>query len=228
MTETPTVSRPEQPPARRNGRALGVWNRRIHNYVGLYFLLFVWLFSVSGLLLNRSDWTFADFWPQREEASRTEPIVVPAGGGDIAIANDLMRQLGIRGEINQISRDPAGTAFRFQAGRPGETFTVEADFAARQATVERIGVNGWGVLKTLHTFSGVSVDDPARRREWVLTKVWSFAIDALAVGLIVLVATGVYLWWVRSPQRTLGVVMLSLGSGLCVLFVFGLRLMFPI
>ena len=40
-----------------------IWNRKLHYYVGLYLLTFVWLFAVSGLIINHPGWAFADFWP---------------------------------------------------------------------------------------------------------------------------------------------------------------------
>lgn len=61
MTQTPDTAAAER--RRRRPTSARIWNRRIHNYVGLYFLVFIWLFALSGLLLNHSDWTFAEFWP---------------------------------------------------------------------------------------------------------------------------------------------------------------------
>lgn len=37
------------------------WNRKIHIYLGLYFLFFLGLFSISGLVLNHPQWAFAQF-----------------------------------------------------------------------------------------------------------------------------------------------------------------------
>ena len=45
--------------SRRVGVALESWNRRIHYYLGLYFLLFLWLFSFTGLLLNHPRWALS-------------------------------------------------------------------------------------------------------------------------------------------------------------------------
>jgi hypothetical protein len=55
-----TLSAADAP--RANAGGYRVWNRKLHYYLGLYFLFFVWLFALSGLLLNHS-WTFAGFWP---------------------------------------------------------------------------------------------------------------------------------------------------------------------
>ena len=41
--------------ARRN---FTYWNRKFHIYLGLYFLLFLGLFAISGLVLNNTGWSF--------------------------------------------------------------------------------------------------------------------------------------------------------------------------
>ena len=226
MTQTSDAAPKKQ--SRRRPTSLRIWNRRIHNYVGLYFLLFIGLFAVSGLLLNHSDWTFAEFWPQREEQSRAQVVRRPAATGDLAIARDLMRQLQIVGEVNETGRSRETGAFEFQVARPGQSFKVEADLQAGRAKVTETRLNGWGVFHTLHTFSGVKIGEPERQRDWLLTKVWSFAIDALAIGLIVLVATGVYLWLRLRRKRWAGILAVGAGTACCALFVVGLGLLFKV
>jgi hypothetical protein len=38
-----------------------VWNRRVHYYLGLYLLFFIWLFAFTGVLLNHPRWQYAQF-----------------------------------------------------------------------------------------------------------------------------------------------------------------------
>src|SRR4026207_530382 len=80
-------------------KTLEMWNRKLHYYLGLYFLLFLWLFSLTGLLLNHSGWGFAEFWPQRKETRYEMSIETPPAGSELARARDLMRQLNVVGEI---------------------------------------------------------------------------------------------------------------------------------
>jgi hypothetical protein len=68
--------------------------------------------------------------------------------------------------------------------------------------------------------------DPAKRRDWLLTRIWSAAMDALAIGLIVLVLTGPYQWYGLTSKRHLGLVLLGAGSAVCAFFLFGLALVF--
>ena len=56
---------------------LEVWNRKLHYYLGLYFLFFLWLFSLTGLMLNHQQW-FTDLY-ERRETSYDTAIETPAG-----------------------------------------------------------------------------------------------------------------------------------------------------
>ena len=197
------------------------WNRRLHFYLGLYFLFFIWLFSISGLFLNH-QWSFEEFWEDRDVAVAERTITRPREDGDLAIARDLARQLGMAGEVNRTERSSDGNEFEFQLARPGRTVNVDADFAAGRAEVEEIRVNAFGVMDALHHFTGVSMTDPERERDWILTRVWSAAMDAVAVGLIVLVLSGLYLWYRLRRKRRLGLLVLGVGLASCAFFLLGL------
>src|SRR5579862_9001265 len=93
---------PDQSPRASRWRAgFDRWNRKLHFCVGLYLLFFLWLFALSGLLLNHSSWTFAEFWTNRKETNYQHQIVPPGPEvrGDLAQARVIMTQLGIEGEI---------------------------------------------------------------------------------------------------------------------------------
>ena len=75
-----------------------LWNRKLHYYLGLLTLVFVCFFSFSGLLLNH-QWRFAEFWDTRHQSTTEQAIVAPPAGSDLDQARDLLRQLGLRGEI---------------------------------------------------------------------------------------------------------------------------------
>lgn len=210
---------------RDSAKVVWSWTRRMHFYLGLYFLLFIWLFSISGLVLNHGKWEFADYWPDREESTATRAIEVPAATGDLAIARDLMRQLGLSGEVNRTERKAGGDEFAFQATRPGHVFDVEANLATGRAEVKQVRVNVWGIMSALHHFTGVKIGEPERQRDWSLTTVWIVAMDAIALGLIVLVASGLYLWYHLKHKRALGVVAVAAGTLCCGFFLFGLGLL---
>ncbi|HUS06705.1 MAG TPA: PepSY domain-containing protein [Bryobacteraceae bacterium] len=202
-----------------------VWNRKLHFYLGLYFLFFIWLFAFTGLLLNHSSWKFAEFWPTRKVSSYQRQIQHPPPGDDVVQARDVMRQLGIAGEIQwgNAPKDPG--RLDFQVGRPGQSFAVKADLHQDIAKVERTEINAWGVMRVLHTFTGVRVGDTRNQRDWMLTTIWALSMDALALGLTVMVLSGIYMWYGLKGKRNLGLAALALGMVTCGWFLFGLRLL---
>lgn len=210
-------------PAASRGKRLARWNRRLHYYLGLYLLFFVWLFALTGLLLNHSQWKFAEFWSNRRESALEQDIVAPRVDGDMAQARDLMQQLGIRGEIEWTVTRNAPGALEFRASRPGRIFEIKADLARQKATVKQIEFNAWGVMRVLHTFTGVRPNDDRNRRDWILTSVWAWTMDAVAVGLILMVISSLFLWWELPHKRRSGTIVLALGILSSGLFCLGLR-----
>ena len=89
--------------------------------------------------------------------------------------------------------------------------------------MQQSDVNLWGVIRVLHTFTGMPTDDSGKRRDWALTTVWAFSMDAVAAGLIVMVLSSLYMWLGLRQKRLLGAVVLGLGALICGLFCVGLR-----
>lgn len=199
------------------------WNRRLHSYLGLYFLFFLWLFALTGLLLNHSDWSFAEFWPMRKVSTWEQSVLAPPAGSPLEEAKHLLAQLSLTGEIEwlAVAADPNRLVFR--VARPGLNHEIKFDRERARASIQRTEVNAWGVLRVLHTFTGVRANDSRNQRDWIVTTLWVFAMDALAAGLIVLVAGGLWLWWSDPRKRGGGLLAFGLGFLVCGAFVWGLR-----
>src|SRR5678815_5042365 len=179
-TEPTAAANP--PTAARFRVRLERWNRKLHYYAGLFLLFFLWLFAVTGLVLNHPTWSFAESWTKRTETNSERAITAlsPELRGDLAQAREILRQLGIEGEILWTTTRTDASQFDFQVRRPGHFFFLKADFAKKLVSVRQSDVNLWGVIKVLHTFSGVQMDDPRNRRDWALTSMWAFSMDAVA------------------------------------------------
>jgi hypothetical protein len=199
------------------------WNRKLHYYLGLYFLFFIWLFALSGLLLNHGGWTFAQFYPNRKVSTSEHAIDPPASTSDLEQARAVMRQMSIEGEIAWTGPRSDPTRLDFNASRPGRVYQVQADLAQGRARITVTQYNGWGFVRTLHTFIGVSPDDPRNQRDWLLTWVWALSMDAVAVGIILMVVSSLYMWWGLREKRSPGIAALGLGILTCGLFAAGLR-----
>ena len=141
-------------------------------------------------------------------------------------AHAILRLLGIEGEILWTTTRTDTNVFEFQVRRPGHFFFIKADFGRKRVFVRQSEVNLWGVIKVLHTFTGSQTNGANNRRDWALTSVWAYSMDAVAAGLIFMVLSSLYMWWKLPQKRLVGAVVLGLGSLLCGLFCVGLRWLF--
>src|SRR2546426_3423723 len=92
------------------GAVLETWNRRVHYYFGLYFLLFLWLFSFTGLLLIHPRWALSRI-PNEPNVPYERRIDPPIGDSDLVRAQDVMRQLGLTGEVEWPPQTPGRLDF---------------------------------------------------------------------------------------------------------------------
>jgi len=194
-------------------------NRKFHYYLGLYFLLFLWLFSMTGLMLNHQQW-FRNLY-ERQETSYDTTIDTPTGETTVARTRAVMRQLTLHGEIDWPASQPVGH-IDFNVSRPNGSAQVRVDLNAKKAYVKEFDNGTLHAVQIFHTFSGSRFNQPASRRDWFVTSLWVWAMDALAAGLIVMVLGSYYMWWRLKKKRGLGLVVLTTGFALCGAFIAGL------
>ena len=199
-------------------RLLEVWNRKLHYYLGLYFLFFLWLFSATGLMLNHQQW-FRDLYERREH-SYEATIESPVGPTTLALTRDVMRQLKLRGEIDWPAAQPPNH-LDFSVSRPNGSAQVRVDLNARKAYVKEFQNGSLNSFQIFHTFSGSRFTQPASGRDWIVTTLWVWAMDALAAGLVVMVFGSYYMWWRLKKKRVLGFAVLAGGVASCGIFVVG-------
>jgi hypothetical protein len=201
-------------------RIFETWNRKAHYYLGLFFLFFLWLFSLTGLLLNHGSWRLAQAANERTESRIDQAIRPPAGDTDLARARDVMRQLGLTGELDLPAATQAEGHFDFSVNRPKDASQVKVDLSAMRASVQHFEHSGWATFRIFHTFSGSRFNTPDSHRDWILTSAWAFAMDALCAGLIVMVLGSYYMWFrFKRKNLTLGIVTLAAGYACCALFL---------
>ena len=198
------------------------WSRKLHVYHGLFFLFFVWLFCLSGVVLNHPQWRVAGFWNERQQSSSEWRISRPAETDDLPAAGNLMTQLHIRGEISGQVTHAAPGRFDFRVVRPGDIYEIKADLNEGLAGVSHTRVNGWGILNMLHSFTGVRRSDPTLSQNWGATGVWRFLMDALSAALAFMVLSGIYIWYQGGRCRRSGLLALAFGHLLLAGLVAGI------
>lgn len=202
-----------------------MWNRRLHYYLGLYFLFFLLLFSITGLLLNHPRWAISGFSDRPTPRRVESPIAYPAGNTDLARARNVMRQLNLSGEIDWPTPVQSRGQLEFNVNRPKVATQVRADLAAGRAAVQSVERSFWEAFRISHTFSGSRYNTPRSDRDFYLTTLWVIAMDALAGGLLVMVFSSYYMWFQLKPDHRLGWIALGAGVLSCGWFIFGLGLL---
>src|SRR5689334_10729373 len=129
-------------------------------------------------------WGMADMQSGRVTTKSERRITVPNTGSLLGDARNLMRQLQIDGEIQWLTTPPDGSRFDFRVTRPGTQIEVKTDLQRASATVERTKTNTLAVSRNLHVFTGVRLNDPKNDRDWIVTKLWAYSMDAVAAGLL--------------------------------------------
>ena len=133
-------------------KRLEAWNRKLHFYLGLYFLFFLWLFSLTGLMLNHGQWPVSLAADERTEQRFERTIEAPVGATDAERVRHVMTQLGLVGEIDMPVQRPG--EMTFNTSRPSDSSQVRVDLAENRATVRQFTNSHMARFRILHTFSG--------------------------------------------------------------------------
>src|SRR6266699_4629830 len=118
------------------------WNRKLHYYLGLYFLFFLWLFLLTGLLLNHGRWAMAQAANQRRETRYEQSVRPQAGETDRARAQDVAAQLRLTGEIDLPATPQLPGHFDFNVARPKDASQVKIDLVQHKASIQHFDNGG--------------------------------------------------------------------------------------
>ncbi|MEX2233819.1 MAG: hypothetical protein WD824_16760 [Cyclobacteriaceae bacterium] len=201
---------------------LNFWNRKLHIHLGLFLLLFIWLFSISGLLLNHGSWEFASFWEQRKQKESVTEMTLPAGLDSAGLLHMVMGKLEISGEVTNVKY--SADAFDFRVGSPGFGRDLHIDLAKGTVSQKEYELNVWGKIRTLHTFNGVDKNDIDKQANWVITQVWRFAMDGIAVALIFLCVSSWIMWYKIRKDYNWSAAVLIAGFLTSFYFVYLIRM----
>ena len=202
---------------------LNYWSRKFHIHLGLFLILFIWLFSFTGLLLNHGKWKFASFWNERKEKITVTPIHIVANSDSTAILKNIMQQLKITGEVSDVWMTADSVDFRVTI--PGHVRNLHVDLKKGFCTQNEIVVNWWGKMRNLHTFNGLNNDNVNIQPNWIITHIWKFAMDVIAIGLIILCLSSWIMWYKVRKKYNWGLLVLLSGFVIAIYFVFLLRIM---
>jgi hypothetical protein len=181
-----------------------VWARNIHIYISMLGLLAVVFFSVTGIMLNHSDW-FGLNEPRVTKMEAMLPAAMLKGPDKLAVVEKLRKDLRATGALDSFDVDESSLEVVFKS--PGRRTDAAIDRASGHAdvTVEDHGFNAR--MAELHRGTDAG---PA----------WRLVIDITAVLLLITSMTGITLWFLIPKWRRLGFAALAVCLGGCLIIYF--------
>ena len=198
-------------------------NRKLHIHLGLFLILFIWLFFASGLLLNHGNWEITKFYENRKE--NTTIFIISKGlfRDDKELIRQIEGQLRIVGEVSNLKKDTTSIDFRISS--PGLIHDIHIDSKTGYGTMKVTKYNFWGKLRTLHTFNGMDKNNSSITPNWIITKLWRIMMDITALILIILCIGSWIMWFNVRREYKLGYIFLAVGIIVSCYYMFVIDLL---
>ena len=195
-------------------------NRRLHLYLGLSLLPWFFMYGISSVPFAHNT-----FFEQRDAAKQLPLWTVRAEGTlDVPVAEDPegLRRLG------RALLDAAGIQdMSFGVYRQNPTQINVYAYSFRQSTQVKYFPEGkrytvedrrfrWDQFLTgMHARGGFEQDDP-------LVTSWSVVVDIVQIGILLWIASGIWMWWDLRGHRRWGALAILAGIGTVALFTMRL------
>lgn len=186
--------------------------RWLHLISGLFCTAFLLMYGLSAVQMSHPSWI-----PVHTTTSEQQ-ISLSNGAADTprSLGLALMREHGVRGELRTITQRPDG--FSLQIMRPGTTYEVNYRRGESTVSIRTTVESLFGILEGIHVTGGVTHDF------WLLD-LWGVFVALTSLGLFVLGATGLVLWFRIHTERLIGGAILAggLGAGLGLIVLIRLQ-----
>lgn len=183
--------------------------RNIHLTLGLAFALALGIYLLSSVRLAHRSW----FQPQPTVSEKTVAIEPRDAATPRALGLHLIEEHGLRGEIARVQPSDDGS-FAFTLRRLGTAYQVRYQPGAREVQVKTTRLAFIGMLQSMHFAHGFW-------HEMELINIWGAVLLLTSIGLLLMGASGIYLWFETHDERKIGSVLLTsalvFGLGLLVL-----------
>jgi hypothetical protein len=191
------VSEPGQ-----GGRRLPQWIRWLHIYGSMLGLCATLLFAVTGLTLNHAEWFESGQPTMRSLTGALDKALLADTVDKLAVAELLRERHGLHGRVSEFAVDDAQCLVVWKGPAYSADATIERHDGSYQLEESRRPV--MALLDDLHKGRDCG-------------PVWAFVIDASAVVLAFLSATGLWLLFYLKKKRRTGLAVALVGMVLLVL-----------
>ena len=170
--------------------------RNVHLLLASFSLPFLIMYGVSAVQMSHSTWF------QAKPAVTERDLSIAPGQADArSVARDIMnRQPDLNGELSNVQPNDAGIALRIVV--PGTVHEVRYDRLSGSVHIKTSIAGAMGMLNRLHHWAGFW-HEPASM------KAWATFVAVVSLGLLLLGASGIYMWFTRRSERRIGLALLA-------------------
>jgi hypothetical protein len=188
--------------------------RNVHLLLASISLPFLIMYGLSAVQMSHSTWF------QLKPAVEDRQVSLTVGQTDgRAIARQIMdRERTVKGEITSIQPNDAGVALRIVV--PGTVHDVRYERVSGVARIKTSVAGTMGMLNRLHHWAGFW-------HEPMSMKVWAVAVAVVSAALMLLGASGIYMWFTRRPERRIGIALLAINVVFAMTLLTLLRMSGP-
>jgi hypothetical protein len=185
--------------------------RNVHLVLASMSLPFLLMYGLSAVQMSHSKW-FDTTGSVREEA---RVFLAPGmeDGRTIALAA-MDRAPSVRGEITIVQAK--SQTILIGIAMPGTKYELTYDRTSGDVRIRINRAGVMGMLNRLHHAAGFWHEPFALRA-------WGAAVAIVSVALLLVGATGVWMWFLRRTERVTGFVLLAVNAGIAVTLLLLMR-----
>lgn len=184
--------------------------RNIHLLLASFSLPFLVMYGISAVQMSHNGWFTMKPAVQERDLTLLPGLTDARGIGRAVMDRDPR----VKGEITNVQVSPVTVSLRIVV--PGTVHDVKYDPASGSAHVKTSVAGVMGMLNRLHHWAGF-YHEPAPMR------VWAAAVALVSAALLLIGATGLYMWFTRRPERRIGLVLLTINVVFAVTVMIMLR-----
>jgi len=188
--------------------------RRTHMYLALFLFPWMLMYALSTAAMNHRA-MFASAAPGgapqfERERQLVYDGVLPEGAELRVVSQQILASLDLDGAHNVTRRkDGAIVINRNDLLTPRRVIYSPVD---RTLVVEKLPHRTNMLLERFHRRRGYATG-------YALDTVWAVTVDAVIVGMVFWVLSGLWMWWEMKVTRPLGALAIASGVGLFALFL---------
>ena len=184
--------------------------RSVHLFLASIALPFLLMYGLSAVQMTHNGWF--DMKPVVTEQTLSLPknLTEPRW-----IAHEVMdRAPAARGELQNIQYTNQGITLRIVV--PGTVHEVRYTPATGATTLKTSVAGVMGMLNRLHHAAGLAHDVTS-------LNMWGWAVAVVSLALVLVGATGLWMWFLRRTERVLGAVLLAINLTFALVLIVLIR-----